>query len=345
MNVFFGGPDKPPYFLRDLLAQKIGCVKPGGEIFWVTYYFRDLVLAHKLIEAVKRGVKVSLVLEARPRLKNANDEVYNLLKSSDVNVKYVKHPTPHKRLFKGMPKIHEKIYYFRDKNEAFAFIGSFNPSGRENDDPEIIELIGDQDRGHNFLVEITDTNLLNAIYEHCKYMKNINHGILENFKRQRPEITTHNTTLYFFPHAGVKRIKDFFNCAESGDKIFIAASHITLFNVFYNSLNLKKENIKIEIISHNTRRRFPKFVQKELEKNSIKSLRYEHPNNYPMHNKFIIIEKQDETLVGFGSLNLTHRSLYESHEIFAVTNDKNLAAAFKKRWQEIYLEIVNNSYE
>lgn len=345
MNVFFGGPDKPPYFLRDLLAQKIGCVKPGGEIFWVTYYFRDLVLAHKLIEAVKRGVKVSLVLEARPRLKNANDEVYNLLKSSDVNVKYVKHPTPHKRLFKGMPKIHEKIYYFRDKNEAFAFIGSFNPSGRENDDPEIIELIGDQDKGHNFLVEMTDEFLVSELYNHCVFMKDIPHGVGEIFKKSKKEVSNSGTTLYFFPWAGLKSIINFLNLAEENDKICISASHIWLFGITSIFLELRKKNIEIEIISHNTKRRFPKVVQKKLEKYSINCLRYQHPENYPMHNKFILIEKKNETLVGFGSLNLTNRSLYESHEIFAVTNDKNLAAAFKKRWQEMYLEIVNNSYE
>ena len=345
MNVFFGGPDKPPYFLRDLLAQKIVSVQPGGEIFWITYYFRDFFLASKLIEAAKRGVKVSLVLEARPRLKNANDEVYNLLKNSNIEIKYIKHFTPHKSFFKGMPKIHEKIYYFMDGSEASALVGSFNPSGRESDSPEIIKLIGDQDRGHNFLVEITDSNLLNAIYEHCLYMKNVNHGIFENFKRQRSEITIHNTTLHFFPPAQIKCIKDFLNCAKNKDKVYICASHIFLFDIFDILFKLKKANIEIEIISHNTKRRFPKSIQEKFEKISIKTLRYNHPQNYPMHNKFIIIEKKDETLVGFGSLNLTYRSLYESHEIFAVTSDNNLAAAFKKRWQEMYFEIVNNSYE
>jgi len=142
MNVFFGGPDKPRYFLRDLLAQKINAVQPGGEIFWITYYFRDFYLAEKLIEAANRGVKVSLVLEARPRVANANDDVYRLLrKSNNIDIRYVRHYTPHRSIFGGLPKIHEKVYYFKDNNKAFALIGSYNPSGMENDDPEIIKRL------------------------------------------------------------------------------------------------------------------------------------------------------------------------------------------------------------
>jgi len=81
MKIYFGGPDKPPYHLRNLLAEKVSSINPGGEIFWVTYYFRDFYLAEKLIEAADRGVKVSVVLEAKPRVEFANDEVYNFLKT------------------------------------------------------------------------------------------------------------------------------------------------------------------------------------------------------------------------------------------------------------------------
>jgi len=49
-----------------------------------------------------------------------------------------------------------------------------------------------------------------------------------------------------------------------------------------------------------------------------------------MHNKFILIEKKNETLVGFGSLNLTNRSLFESHEIFVVTKDESVVSVSSK---------------
>ena len=46
-EVYFGGPDKPIGALRNLLADKIDAVPPGGSIDWVTYYFRDRPLAQK----------------------------------------------------------------------------------------------------------------------------------------------------------------------------------------------------------------------------------------------------------------------------------------------------------
>src|SRR5689334_13722269 len=74
-QVFFGGPDQPAGFLRDLLARQADAVPAGGEIFWSTYYFRDLALAEALLRARERGVTVKLCLEASPKLKDANREV------------------------------------------------------------------------------------------------------------------------------------------------------------------------------------------------------------------------------------------------------------------------------
>jgi len=61
----------------------------------MTYYFRDIYLAEKLIEAANRGVKISIVLDAKPRVKSANDEVYSLLKKVAILTLYMldtKHP-------------------------------------------------------------------------------------------------------------------------------------------------------------------------------------------------------------------------------------------------------------
>jgi phosphatidylserine/phosphatidylglycerophosphate/cardiolipin synthase-like enzyme len=298
-----------------------------------------------LIEAANRGVKVSLVLEASPRVSHANDDVYQLLKrSGNIEIRYVRHYSPHRSIFGGLPKVHEKIYYFKDNKRAFAYIGSYNPSGRENDDPQIIKRIGDQDRGHNFLVEIDDDLLVDELYNHCVLMKDTTHGFFEIFKKGKKEVSNLDTTLYFFPWAGLKSIVNFLNLAEENDKIYISASHIWLFGITGIFLKLRKKNVDIEIISHDTKRRFPKVVQKKLEKYSINCLRYQHPENYPMHNKFILIEKKNEKLVGFGSLNLTNRSLFESHEIFAVTKDESVVAAFKQRWNDMYKTITEQYY-
>jgi HKD family nuclease len=346
MSVHFGGPDKQVYFLRDLLAKKIDEIEGGGEIFWITYYFRDFYLAEKLIKAADRGVKVTLLLEAKPRIKNANLEVINLLESNKkISLNLIRHIKPHKHLFSGMPKIHEKLYYFRNNSRAYAYIGSFNPSGREGDDPEIVELIGDQDRGHNFLIEIDDKLLLDNLYNHCVYMKDIKHGFIENIKRWKSQVKSGGMLIYFFPWAKKKVIINYLKMATKGDRLHIAVSHFSSIIIVYNLIKLAKRGVEIKIISHNTNRRFPLKIERLLNSFHIPCLRYDHPKKYPMHNKFIILEKKDNSYVAFGSMNLTVRSLNESHEIFCITNNLNIVREFTLKWKSIEKEIVNNSYE
>jgi HKD family nuclease len=345
MNVYFGGPDKPAYFLRNLLAEKIDEIGENGEIFWITYYFRDFILAEKLVNAADRGVEVTVLLEASPRVKNANQEVINLLKSSDrLNVKAIRHIKPHRHLFSSIPKIHEKLYYFRNNNEACAFIGSFNPSGRANDDPEVVELIGDQDRGHNFLVEINDKLLLDNLYEHCVYMRNIKHGFVENIKRWKSHIESEGTSIYFFPWAKKSVIFNYLKKATKGDRLYIAVSHFTSIAVVYNLIKLAKKGVEIKVISHDTKRRFPLKIEKLLNNFDISCIRYDHPNKYPMHNKFIILKKNECPLVAFGSMNLTVRSIDESHEIFCITNKLSIVNEFKLRWNSLEKEIISSNY-
>ncbi len=55
-SVRFGGPDREPRALRNLVAAAIAAVPSGGRIHWATYYFRDRQLALALVEARGRGV-------------------------------------------------------------------------------------------------------------------------------------------------------------------------------------------------------------------------------------------------------------------------------------------------
>jgi len=69
----------PAYRLRDLLAECVAAVPPGGSIDWVTYYFRDRRLAEELLRAHRRGVKVTVTLERHPRTAHANEAVIAML--------------------------------------------------------------------------------------------------------------------------------------------------------------------------------------------------------------------------------------------------------------------------
>jgi len=69
----------------------------------------------------------------------------------------------------------------------------------------MIELIGDQDRGHNFLIEINDAQLLDELYEHCIYIKNIKHWFCEILKKGKTEFAI-IILIYTFPHGQAKRV-------------------------------------------------------------------------------------------------------------------------------------------
>src|SRR5688572_20125508 len=72
-TLHYGGLDKPPQALRDLLLARIEAAPPGSEITWATYYFRDPGLVDALIAAKARGVRVRLVLEGRARRESVNE--------------------------------------------------------------------------------------------------------------------------------------------------------------------------------------------------------------------------------------------------------------------------------
>ena len=80
--LYFDGPDKPAYHLRDVLGEWIDAQPKGGSIHFALYYFRDPILADKLIAAHKRGVTVNLVIEESPRQKDANDDIIHYLQEA-----------------------------------------------------------------------------------------------------------------------------------------------------------------------------------------------------------------------------------------------------------------------
>jgi HKD family nuclease len=175
-------------------------------------------------------------------------------------------------------------------------------------------------------------------------MKDIKHGFIENIKRWKSPITSDGTTMHFYPWAKKKVVIDYLKMATKGDRLYIAVSHFSSIIIVYNLIKLAKRGVEIKIISHNTNRRFPLKIERLLNSFHIPCLRYDHPYKYPMHNKFIILEKRNESLAAFGSLNFTIRSLHENHEIFAITKDTSIIESFKNRWDTILKEVTSKNY-
>ena len=343
LQVFWGGPDRPPHRLRNLLEEKVHAVPSGGEILWITYYFRDTGLAQALLQAQQRGVKVRVLMEKTPRTKTANDKVKKLLAALGRNLRVLNHTWIIKRSKKS--RLHEKLYYFSHP-APHVLVGTFNPSGDSPEDPAIIREIGDQDRGHNLLVEVSDPILVQAFYTHACLLFCKVHGFWERFLPMSNKIiSSAKNKILFFPRRNNISFYQLFSRLKAGCKLRMAISHLNDPEACRLFCELAQRGVNIEILTHDTERRVPSWVEKEMLQNNVIFRRYIHPEGFPMHNKFMLIDTPERQIVTFGSLNLSFRSLHANHELLVISESTALYQDFSRRWDEILKEVVSQAGE
>jgi hypothetical protein len=341
----FGGPDMPAYRLRDLLAERIAAVPPGGAIDWVTYYFRDQRLAEELLRAHLRGVKVTVTLERHPRTAHANDAVIAMLSGPNGlgagfrTLSLLRAPTPPGTVWK--PHLHEKLYCFSQPS-PIAFIGSFNPSGDDpENDPAIISEIGDQDRGYNALVGLGDPLLVERLVEHARWIHRVQCPVFHRFSAiANRTVKGEDTDIHFWPRVRSHPAVQFLLRLGSGARIRIAASHIKGSPVVRSIIRLAHNGAAVEILAEPTLRRVPVAAEESLTQAGIPFQRVTHAEGLPMHNKFVLAEKEGQRWVMFGSFNWTMRSYWLNHEIGAISANRHLFNAFAERW-EVMHELTN----
>lgn len=340
-RVYWGGPDCPPRLLRDVLEAKIHAVPAGGEIIWVTYYFRDEGLALALLKARERGVKVRVVLEGKPRTGTANNRVIKLLENSDAlggDLRVLTHRIIDNRFLRRC-RLHEKLYYFSHPHPC-TLVGTFNPSGNHPEDPAIIEKIGDQDRGHNSLVEIRDASLVEGLYGHAQRMFQVTHGPWERFLSESNRVVVSGKNrIMFFPRSKLKDFEELFDGLDADSRLRMAVSHLNDRRICKRLFGLAQKGVRIEILAHDTKRRVPGWVEKKMLQNGITFNRYVHPEGLPMHNKFMLLETPADEIVVFGSLNLSVRSLHVNHELLVIGKCHTLFNDFWQRWDEMFDEV------
>jgi len=336
-QVFWGGPDCPPRFLRDVLEARIHAVPQGGEILWVTYYFRDEGLAAALLQASARGVKVQLLLEGNPRTGDVNSRVRKLLEGNDAlgkGLRALNHRLVDNRHLRSC-RLHEKLYYFSHPSPR-ALVGTFNPSGNLLENPSLIRKIGDQDRGHNFLVEIHEPVLARELRLHALRMSRMMHGPWERFLPESNRVVTSGETrLLFFPRSQRHDFDCLFDDLRAGSRLRMAVSHLNDPDICKRLSRLFGQGVQVEVLAHDTERRVPSWAEKRMLQNGIVFNRYVHPEGLPMHNKFMLINSPERQLLTFGSMNLSVRSLHANHELLVITADAGLFLAFEKRWEEL----------
>jgi len=339
-KVHFGGPDKAHGALRDLLAKKIAAVPPGGSIDWITYYFRDRSLARNLVDAARRGVRVTMVLEGKPRISGANEDVIALLsgmRGLGSGLRTIALPgVPSPPGIGWKPQVHEKIYCFSHP-EPVAYVGSFNPSGDfPEKDPSILRKIGDHNIAHNALVAIRDPAMVAFLTEHIRSLHRDGSSLMYRFFSHMPRsLDFDHTVLHFWPRIGPHPVERFLAGFGQGARVRIAASHIRNPAAAKCLDKLFKRGAQVEILSEFTSRRVTPKIEKRLLAAGISFERLGRAQNVPMHLKLVLVENGGDRWTVFGSFNWTRPSYWLNHEICAISSNPLIYEAFDQRWNEL----------
>jgi phosphatidylserine/phosphatidylglycerophosphate/cardiolipin synthase-like enzyme len=298
----------------------------------VTYYFRDEALADTLIRAHRRGVRVLVSVEGSPRVRRANDAV--IAKLGD----------PVSGIGDGLRVVrrgffrhlHEKLYCFSHPVPV-ALAGSFNPSGNRPEDPEIVRKIGDQDRGHNFLAELTGP-VVGPLIEHARRLHDHVPGLLQCLspKWSRP-IVAGRLSAFLFPRL-VNPLDQMLAALQPGSRLRIAASHLRDGSIAGMLAMLATAGVRVELLTEATKRRVRPAIEQQLLASGVKFERYRHPEHLPMHNKFLLAETPQGRWVAFGSFNLTRTSRWLNTELLLTSEDDHVFEAFATRWEKMRAE-------
>jgi PLD-like domain len=334
--VHFGGPDRPPRALRGLLRARIEAVPPGGSISWATYYFRDRDLAEALVAANDRGVVVDLSLEGEPRRRGANAAVIAMLARHGLRGGLRIHAARFPPVFGKPVHLHSKIYAFSHP-EPSVLIGSFNPSGDDPEDPEVIAEIGDQDRGHNLLAEFFDPRLVEAM---ARQARRAGRPALRLLPSQNRAVAAGLTTAWFYPRIRPGILEAHLRALAPGCALRGAISHLKAGAIEGHLAEAARRGARIRLLVHDTERRVPGDVIEELGSAGVSISRYAHPEGLPIHAKFLLIEEPGRVTGYFGSYNFNRRSRLYNAEVLLASRDPAIVNPLARRFEEIEAEIA-----
>jgi hypothetical protein len=334
-QLHFGGPDRAPRALRDLLQRHIEAVPGGGEIAWSTYYFRDRGLAGALTRASDRGVTVRLSVEGYPRCAKANDAVLALLGGHGLRGGLSIHRGKRHPLTGVHPHLHSKIYFFSHP-DPHVLVGSFNPSGDVEENETVLAEIGDHDHGHNLLAEIHDLALVRPLRDH-----------LFDFDRRLPRwrpsrnrpIVSETATAWLYPRLRPEVAEARIRSLDRGEAVIGCVSHLKESTLTRSLEAAAGRGASAQLIVHETERRVPASVVERLARAGVRILRYEKGWQLPMHAKFLIVDRAQGASAFFGSMNFNRRSKWYNHEILLETRQPMLIEGFRTRFAEIEAEI------
>ncbi len=339
-QIYFGGPDLQPNLLRDTLVHAIHQTPSGGEISWICYYLNDRAVLEALVEAARRNVDISIIVDANPRIIAINQSSINFLeKHAQSSIKLIAASKKMAWEYVGVnwhPHFHSKVYYFSHPT-PHAFVGSYNPTAGQGELPiELINEIGDHSISHNVLVDIVNPF---AVRHLKQYLTQMYRRWNRTFARLS---TSHNQpyadqawTINFLPSLRTHPALRLFDRIDPHATVKCAISHLKGPGMMRTLTKALKRSKNIEILLDSTNRRVSKDYLSFLRSNQIKFHQPNMPEHCLMHNKFILSQSKDVQEVLFGSFNWSTRSRYLNHEIVVSTTDAHVVKAFSDRWNQI----------
>jgi hypothetical protein len=231
-------------------------------------------------------------------------------------------------------ELHAKIYAFSGPVPA-AFVGSFNPSGSEPEDPRINAKIGDQDRGQNVLVELRSPKLVAALQRQAR--RGWKTGLLTRFRQNR-RVRDGDTSLYFYPRLNTNVVEHSLARLGPGDAIEGAVSHMGP-GPFATAVEAAaRRGVKVELAVHDTERRVPDGVVESLTRAGVDVHRYRDPDGLPMHAKILVVTDDGKRTAWFGSYNFNFQSRFLNDEVLVRSTNPQLVGELHARVDAIFTE-------
>lgn len=342
IDIKFGGPDLAKNQLRDVLHASIQQTPSGAEIKWLCYYLNDETLIDALIDASRRDVNVTLLIDKNPRTPQVNMRSIEQIK---------KHASPTLQLvllenkpfwqYLGIQwhaHFHGKCYYFSGP-DPHAYVGSYNPTaGFPELATELINIIGDHSISHNVLVQIKEPHMISTLLD---YIDNMQKRLFINKARRLPSqnhsYTAEEWQLDYLPRIS-NHPADKLLTQQKTASIKCAISHLKG-PIVKSILSKASKRHNIELLLEKSERRVPQASLDFLHKHKITTHQPTLPDNCLMHNKFILHDNGDEKKVMFGSFNWSTRSRLLNHEIIMTTTNQKIYNDFYARW----VKMTNNT--
>jgi hypothetical protein len=262
---------------------------------------------------------VTLQVEGSPRRAGANAAVLAMLRAhglgGGLHVHAATLPALHGHL-------HSKIYYFSGP-EPTVLVGSFNPSGDVPEDADVVAEIGDQDRGHNLLVEFRGAGLPGALRDHVLAM----HRPFVRLRNTRV-LTSDDAQAWFYPRLDVSIVE---KALAGAADVAGCISHLKKGALVDCLTRAARGGARVRLLVHDTSRRVPEGTVAALRGGGVEIRRFVHPEGLPLHAKFLLADGK----AWFGSFNYNPRSRWLNREILLSSRHPAIVGALAARFDEI----------